>query len=1021
MKDHDSNATDPLDPADPVNRDSVSDSWGRAAAYDAYADGLHTYALGGLRHHEAAASAVYCAFVAADHHVAHLGDAEMLRPWLYAITRHYCRAGKLPRLRLAASPAAGSASVVAPAAKDASMAELERTLLSAELASLDWPDTDGLTAAHREVLELSVRHGMESRAVGMMLGKPAAESFEVLSQAWHELERSLAALALLRTSRSHCPDLAALAAGWSGRLTAQRREPLVAHVDACSRCQYHLHKVLGAPQAPSILPHVPAPRELRERVLGDLLDSTPEKAAEKAAIATRLTRFDPFGFPAIATPRPPSERPQHQPRTAAPMPVERRQRRLGALLAGRVSSAAAEAVAGEVATAPERLRTPAPASPDAKTPANTMDEGSGLDGAVVSAGTERRRRLRRGSAELDEGPIAPRRGLAADAGAPRRGGAATGDERAAGVAGVAEFGAERGGLAEDLLQRGGPAEGWSAGEGYERGTEGLPQRRSARASFDRDDRAEALAGGAFPEPEPEPDREPAALPCTEVLAGLRAEDLVASFGPARDSSIEDTLITARTAREPGVFDDVRPVRPVPTRTRGPVPRNSVAAAVEGRRRGIEAVRRGVAPVGDAYEAAASAAASVAAGDPAGARVPPIAPVGVMPTAVMPLGMMPGARAAHDATRVFTRPMGGAPDPRRRNRPGVKSALASSAVLSGVGAAGVTAFVLFVPSSPAGTKTLFTPPDPGANSSQTPDYPRPSSSPDAGPALPVAGSVRSGGLPGGDTVTAQVVAAVLPTTPSSSAPTAGSSLPFNGPVDPPPSQTSAPSQDPSGDAQLHISVSQRSNNPGDVDVTLWNSGTSPISWAASPDASWLSLSATSGMLAGGAQTSVHILVDSSAAPSGPWTAHVRFDPSGQMVSINGVGGSGGGSSSPSGPTGPSSPSSPSGGSPSGPSSTPPTNPSSTPSGTPTSPVSSPSTPHSSAPSSQSASGPSSPSSPGGPTSSSSAPSRGPSSPGGPSTSGGSSTSGGPSSSGGSTSPTPTGTSPAPKPSHRKPLH
>ena len=1063
MKDHDSNATDPLDPADPVNRDSVSDSWGRAAAYDAYADGLHTYALGGLRHHEAAASAVYCAFVAADHHVAHLGDAEMLRPWLYAITRHYCRAGKLPRLRLtgsaasasaaslsapsstwasaSASAAAGSGSAPAPARalssapapKDAAMAELERTLLSAELASLDWPDTDGLSASHREVLELSVRHGMESRAVGMMLGKPAAESFEVLSQAWHELERSLAALALLRTSRSHCPDLAALAQGWSGRLTAQRREPLVAHVDACSRCQYHLHKVLGAPQAPSILPHVPAPKELRERVLGDLLDSTPEKAAHKAAIATRLARFDAFGFPAIATPRPPSARPQHPPRTAAPMPAERRQRRLGALLAGRVSSAAAEAVAGDVATAPERLRTPAHASPDAKTPANRMDEGSGLDAAAVNAGSEWRRRLRRASAEPDEGPIAPRRGLAAAAGTPQRGGAATGNdrgaefgaERAAGFgAGRAGFGAEQGGPAE----LGEPADGWALGEmyggagagdvsgqrfaggEYEFGAEGLPQRRSASERFAGGEVGESPAGTALPKPERAPD----AGPSTEILAALRAEDLVASFGPARDSSVEDTLITARTQREPGVFDDVRPVRPVPTRSRGPVPRNSVAAAVEGRRRGIEAVRRGAAPVGDAYEAAASVAASVAAGDPAGAQVPPIAPVGVMPTAVMPLGMMPGGRAAHDATRVFTRPVAGGPDARRRNRPGVKSALASSAVLSGVGAAGVTAFVFFVPSTPAGNKTLFTPPDPGGNTSQTPDYPRPSSSPDAGPALPVAGSARSSGLPGGDSVAAQVVAAVLPTTPASSAPSVGSSLPFNGPVDPLPSQSSGPSQDPSGDTQLHISVSQRSNNPGDVDVTLWNSGTAPISWTASPDAPWLTLSATSGMLAGGAQTSIHILVDSSDAPRGPWTAHVSFDPSGQMVSISGGGGSGGG---PTGPTSPGGPTSPSGSSPSGGSSTPSTPSSSTPSGTPTSPVSSPSTPHSSAPSSQSASGPSGPTSPSRPpsSSSSSAPSRGPSSPSGPGSSSGSGSSSGPS------SPTGTGSGPSSQPSHRKPHH
>src|SRR5260221_5714231 len=177
------------------------------------------------------------------------------------------------------------------------MAGLERTLLAAELASLDWPDTDGLGSAHREVLELSVRHGLESRAVGLMLSRPAAESFELLSEAWHELERSLAATALLRTTREHCAELAELAVGWSGRLTAQRREPLVAHVDGCSHCQYYLHKVVGTPQAPTILPHVAAPKALREKVLGDLLDAAPAKSAEKAAVAARLARFDRRGFP----------------------------------------------------------------------------------------------------------------------------------------------------------------------------------------------------------------------------------------------------------------------------------------------------------------------------------------------------------------------------------------------------------------------------------------------------------------------------------------------------------------------------------------------------------------------------------------------------------------------------------------------------------------------------------------------------------------------------------------------------
>ncbi|GAA1989733.1 BACON domain-containing protein [Catenulispora subtropica] len=874
MKDHDSNASDPLDPADPVNRDSVSDSWGRAAAYDAYADGLHTYALGGLRNHEAAASAVYCTFVAADHHVAHLGDAEMLRPWLYAIARHYCRAGKLPRMRLAAASGAASPGKDGDAGKERSMAELERSLLAAELSSLDWPDTDGLTAAHREVLELSVRHGMESRAVGLILGKPAAESFELLSAAWHELERSLAATALLRTTREHCPDLAALADGWSGRLTAQRREPLVAHVDACSRCQFHLHRVVGAPQAPSILPHVPAPKGLRERVLSDLLDTGPEKEAEKAAIAGRLIRFDTLGFPTAEAMYPPRPR---QAAVLAPSEAEKKPRLLGALLTGRTSSAAAEAAAGAVASAPGRLAT-------VRREESRDHDGAGLTGRTPG---------RRAAEAAGDGPIAPRRGLAAAPVNPR-------DEALVGAGPVGAVGP---------VAAVGPV--------------GPVRPAGADPALPRRDEAD-----------------------TTVMPLVAGGDGVRERG--------------------NVFEDLRADRAVST-TAPPPSRNSVAAAVEGRRRGAADVKKGVLGprrrVRDTYEVAATVAAAMAAEDPSAHQAPRIVPA-------RSAGAGPGP-ARPDATRVFARP---APVPTRRKST-FRSALASSAVLSGAGAAGVTAFVLFVPSTASSNKTLFTPPDPNGNSAQVPDYPRPSSGGAAGPALPVAGGLRaSGSERGGDTVSAQVVAAVMPAAPSSTGSAPGSSAPpFGGPMDSLPSavDSTGPGPGPStGTGQLNISVTQRSNTPGEVTVTLWNSGTAPVSWTASPDAPWLRLSAVSGILAPGAQTTMRITVDHAAEPSTAWQAHVRFDPSGQMVALSGSGNPGTPSSPPSTPS--STPSTPST---SGSSSTPstPGSSSTTPGGS-TSPSSPPSTP-----------GPP----PSTPTTPHSSPASSASSPGGPATSGSSS--------------------------------
>ena len=84
------------------------------------------------------------------------------------------------------------------------------------------------------------------------------------------------------------------------------------------------------------------------------------------------------------------------------------------------------------------------------------------------------------------------------------------------------------------------------------------------------------------------------------------------------------------------------------------------------------------------------------------------------------------------------------------------------------------------------------------------------------------------------------------------------------------------------------MAQRSKVPGEVTVTLWNSGTAPVSWAASADVPWLRLSAVSGILAPGAQTTMRITVDHAAEPSTPWQAHVRFDPSGQMIALNGSG-------------------------------------------------------------------------------------------------------------------------------------
>jgi DNA-directed RNA polymerase specialized sigma24 family protein len=290
---------------------TAGDGWGRAAAYDAYADGLHTYSLWYLHDHDAAADAVYCAFVAADRNHTNLQQPEQIQSWLYALLRHECRlrereADEAPkpvsqRLR----PKADS---LGESGVTASLLQLEGNLRRAEFQSLAWPEAEGLAPAHREVLELSIRHGLDSRGLALVLGLregsasaglASSHGFGLLADAWRELERSLAATAVAGSGRDNCAQLAELTFGWSGKLNATLREPLTEHVDRCSRCQHYLHTVIGTPSAPTILPFVAAPRALRDILLTELADADAAAAAgvDLDALGRRCGTFGPEGFP----------------------------------------------------------------------------------------------------------------------------------------------------------------------------------------------------------------------------------------------------------------------------------------------------------------------------------------------------------------------------------------------------------------------------------------------------------------------------------------------------------------------------------------------------------------------------------------------------------------------------------------------------------------------------------------------------------------------------------------------------
>jgi RNA polymerase sigma factor (sigma-70 family) len=234
-----------------------------AQVYDRYADRLHDFAYSMLRHREDAADSVADAFVTTVERLDQLRDPDRLRPWLYAVVRREC----LRRLKARSRTAFGG---------DDELLELPDSSASPEtlaeqdsLRSLVWDAAAGLGERDRAMLDLHLRQGLDGAELGEAMGMSAENAYVGLSRLRDQVERSIGALLVARTSREDCTDLSGVLDDWDGEFTPLVRKRVARHVDHCRRCTAR-RAALASPAA--LLAGVPAfaaPALLRDRVLED--------------------------------------------------------------------------------------------------------------------------------------------------------------------------------------------------------------------------------------------------------------------------------------------------------------------------------------------------------------------------------------------------------------------------------------------------------------------------------------------------------------------------------------------------------------------------------------------------------------------------------------------------------------------------------------------------------------------------------------------------------------------------------
>lgn len=335
--------------------------------YDAHAEALFQYCWLTLRDRWQAKTAVCDALVQAGARVAELSDPATLRAWLFALVRAECHHHPLPSLGDTDEP------IARPEQPDAT------------LRIMAWNSVMSLDLVQRQALDLATRHGMTEAEIGLILGLPLPGTTELLATARAGLERALGAEILVSRDSLECPGRTEAIRGWTGTVTPEFRDRLLAHAGACEVCRPRLPgnvspgRIFGLLPAPAldgaarswVISRVgelirsqaaePAPVEVATPEMALLPPVPPEESHEPPVQAPAQAgapkpkptpepepQPQPQSKPAAARPAP-KPQPRAQPAPAAPRPAPRRRRLAPRILAGVAAALAAAGIAAGLA------------------------------------------------------------------------------------------------------------------------------------------------------------------------------------------------------------------------------------------------------------------------------------------------------------------------------------------------------------------------------------------------------------------------------------------------------------------------------------------------------------------------------------------------------------------------------------------------------------------------------------------------------------------------------------------------
>jgi RNA polymerase sigma factor (sigma-70 family) len=261
------------------------------AAFDRYGQELYDYCQSQLGDVADAAEVVEATFVIAAAKASLLRNAARLRAWLFAIARCGCQ----QRLR------AGARQAYLDEIADRDWDRLGGTAWRSDLLSTAWAALAGMSPRDSEVVELSIRHGLDTAELADVLGVPRDQARTLAQSCGDRFEASWDLLLADCPGRSwYCETAAGYLSSLNGVLTRVAPGWMKEHAPRCGVCTKRERLNPGSAVVLGLLPAATLAADERKRLLWLLSESSPDVEAYRTEVILRLGPFGPDGYPGRA-------------------------------------------------------------------------------------------------------------------------------------------------------------------------------------------------------------------------------------------------------------------------------------------------------------------------------------------------------------------------------------------------------------------------------------------------------------------------------------------------------------------------------------------------------------------------------------------------------------------------------------------------------------------------------------------------------------------------------------------------